>query len=120
MHMATSLGVKWQPWSEIGPYRGVQAAVNGQEFAITYPQRSSRCGEARCERENGGYAACNRAMCRRASQSVPGVTIRKLSHRGVIESRFAARKKGEHLFNWPSHPKFAVEVVNMHESCNFR
>jgi hypothetical protein len=35
MLMATSLGVKWQPWSEIGRFRGVQAVVNGQEFAIT-------------------------------------------------------------------------------------
>jgi len=35
MHMARSLGIKWQPWSEIGPYRGVQSVVNGQEFAIT-------------------------------------------------------------------------------------
>ena len=49
MHMATSLGVKWEPWSEIGPYRGVQAVVNGQEFAITYPQRSSRRRQAHCE-----------------------------------------------------------------------
>jgi hypothetical protein len=46
MHMATSLGVTWQPWLEIRPYRDVQAVVNGQEFAITYPQRSSRCKEA--------------------------------------------------------------------------
>ena len=110
--MATGVGDR--------PYRDVQAVVSGQQFAITYPQRSSHRREARSERENGGYAAFNRAMCQRASQSVPGVTIQKLSHRGVIESRFAARKKGEHLFNWPSHPKFAVEVVNMHESCNFR
>jgi len=35
MHMARSLGIKWQPWSEIGPHRGVQAVVNRQEFAIT-------------------------------------------------------------------------------------
>jgi hypothetical protein len=35
MHMARSLRVKWQPWSEIGPYGGAQAVVNGQEFAIT-------------------------------------------------------------------------------------
>jgi hypothetical protein len=45
MHMATSLGVKWQPWSEIGPYRGVQAAVNGQEFAITYPRGAVVAGK---------------------------------------------------------------------------
>jgi hypothetical protein len=39
------LGVKWQPWSEIGPYRGAQAAVNGQEFAITIPRGAVIAGK---------------------------------------------------------------------------
>jgi hypothetical protein len=45
MHKATSLGVKWQPWSEIGPYQGVQAVVNGQQFAITYPRGAVVAGK---------------------------------------------------------------------------
>ena len=40
MHMAISLGVKWQSWSELGVYRGGHEWVNdGQQFAIIYPQR---------------------------------------------------------------------------------
>jgi len=40
--MATSLG-KMVTVVEIGPYRGVQAVVNGQEFAITSRINSGWC-----------------------------------------------------------------------------
>jgi hypothetical protein len=69
MHMATILGVKWQPWSEIGPYRGAQAVVNGQEFAITYPQRRSCRRQAHCEHY---VQLIHSRWCRRAVAGNPG------------------------------------------------